>query len=72
MRRTKARRYFLKRVLWHWEVWYAYQDGRVDPASGASEWFASTGRFLRRINAERVRADLWRHYNDGYFNAEAD
>lgn len=61
-----GRIYYAKRIGWRWEVWWAYQDGSAEPASGATEWRALWGvKFWRRLNAERTASDFWMAFLDG-------
>jgi hypothetical protein len=57
--------YFVKRVGWRWEVWFRFQDGSTDHNSGASEWFACTVKYWRRIDALRAANSLSRAFNSG-------
>lgn len=60
-----GRIYYEKRVGWHWEVWFAYQDESVDPHSRANEWKASSVKYWRWINAARSANAMWKAFNDG-------
>jgi len=57
--------FYSKRRGWKWEVWYCRKDRAADPHNGATEWKASSLRFWRIINAERLAHDLTRHYYNG-------
>lgn len=60
-----GRIYYPVRRGLRWKVWFSYQDGSSDPASGASEWQASSVRYWRHINALRVANDMWHAFNAG-------
>ncbi|WP_137390852.1 hypothetical protein [Rhodoligotrophos defluvii] len=62
-----GRIYYVKRAGWRVEIWWSYQDGRADPANGATAWQAARQRFWRRISALRAANDMWHAYNDGVF-----
>nr|WP_278422961.1 hypothetical protein [Brucella anthropi]DAM62862.1 MAG TPA: hypothetical protein [Caudoviricetes sp.] len=63
--------YFPKRAGRRWEVWYRRLDGEHDPHNGATEWKASSLRFWRKLNAERLADDITRHYHNGLQIARA-
>jgi hypothetical protein len=65
-----GRCYYEKRVRWHWEVWFCRSDSSADPASGATEWRATSVRFWRWINAARTANDMWHAFNDGVWVAD--
>lgn len=64
-----GRCYYEKRVGGRWEVWFCHSDSSPDPASGATEWKASSNRFWRWITAARIANEMWCAFNDGVWIA---
>jgi hypothetical protein len=65
-----GRCYYAKRVGWRWQVWFCRSDESADPASGATEWMATSTRFWRWITAARIANEMWSAFNDGVWIAD--
>ena len=62
------RKYFAKRIGWHWEVWFRRADCSVDPANGAYEWSALWAvRFWRQRTALWIAQEMQVTFRDGMF-----
>jgi hypothetical protein len=63
----KKHHYFVKKVGFHYEIWFHYEDCSIDSASGAMEWRAVLGLSLwRRITAMKLRSDIQLAHDSGW------